>query len=401
MRVLINQHAAFGARTGIGHYTRELLRALSALTTREEIDVFPVGLLGRASRLAAKVSRPRGAALSNARARPSLLGRCKQKMLAAARPVERMVLGQLFRWTCRPDRYDVYHEPNFNCYASDVPTVATVHDLSVILHPEWHPAHRTAAFHKHFAATLRQARHFLAISHSAREEIIRVLGIAPERITCAYMGVRAGLRPLPESDVAPALARLGLPPRYLLHVGTIEPRKNILRLMRAYCSLPPVYRDAWPLVLVGGWGWNTEDAAEFYHREARHRGVVHFGYLDDDDLPVAYNGARALVFPSLYEGFGLPPVEMLACGGAVLGSTAPAIAETVGGQAHLIHPEDEDGWRAALERVLVDDDWWRSLRHGAVEAARQFTWEHCARQTLQVYRQVADASRQAVTKQAA
>lgn len=392
MRVLINQHAAFGARTGIGHYTRELLRALGALSVNDQIDVFPVGLLGRASKIAAKVSRPRGAALSQPPARPSLLGRCKQQALAAARPVERMVLGRLFRWSCRPDRYDVYHEPNFNCYPSDVPTVATVHDLSVILHPEWHPAHRAAAFHKHFTATLRQARHFLAISESARDEIIRVLGIAPERITCTYMGVRAGLRPLPEGDVAPALARLGLPPRYLLHVGTIEPRKNILRLLRAYCSLPAACRAAWPLVLVGGWGWNTEDVAEFYHREARHRGVVHFGYLDDDHLPVVYNGARALVFPSLYEGFGLPPVEMLACGGAVLASTAPAIAETVGTQAHLIDPEDDDGWRTALERVLVDDDWWRLLRHGAVGAARQFTWERCAQQTLQVYRQVAAAT---------
>jgi len=220
MRFLINQHAAFGARTGIGHYTRELLRALGELAGTDQIDVFPVGLLGRASRIAAKVSRPRGAALAQP-ARPTLLRRCKQQVLAAARPVERMVLGQLFRWTCRPDRYDVYHEPNFNCYPSDVPTVATVHDLSVILHPEWHPAHRAAAFHKHFATTLRQARHFLAISHSARSEIIRVLGIAPERISCTYMGVRAGLRPLPVSEVAPALARLGMPPRYLLHVGTI------------------------------------------------------------------------------------------------------------------------------------------------------------------------------------
>ncbi|MCI0682822.1 MAG: glycosyltransferase family 4 protein [Gemmataceae bacterium] len=390
MRVLINQHVAFGARTGIGHYTRELLRALGRLAAHEQIDVFPVGLLGRASRMAATVSRPRGG-LSLTAGRPGLLRRCQQQVLAAARPVERMVLGGLFRWTCRPDRYDVYHEPNFNCYPTDVATVATLHDLSVILHPEWHPAHRAAVFHRHFAATVRQARHFFAISEAARQEIIRVVGIAPDSITCTYMGVRAGLEPLPERDVVPALARLGLPPRYLLHVGTIEPRKNILRLMRAYCSLPAAYREAWPLVLVGGWGWNTDEVAEYYHREARHRGVRHYGYLAEEHLPAVYNGARALVFPSLYEGFGLPPVEMLACGGAVIASTAAAVAETVGTQAHLVDPEDEDGWRTAIGRILVDDDWRDMLRFGATEAARQFTWEQCAQKTLQVYRQVAAA----------
>ncbi len=389
MRVLINQHVAFGARTGIGHYTRELLRGLRQVAGREQIDVFPTGLFGRASRLAAKISRPRGAGSQQADAPPGLLRRCRQQVMSAARPVERMVLGALFGWTCRPGCYDLYHEPNFNCYPTDVPTVVTLHDLSVVLHPEWHPAHRAKLFHQHFAGTLRQARHFFAISESARQEIIRVLGVPPQQITCTYMGVRSGFRPMAAEEVAPALARLGLPQRYLLCVGTIEPRKNILRLLRAYCSLPAVYREAWPLLLVGGWGWNTEDVANYYRNEARHRGVIHLGYLADQHLPVVYNGARALVFPSFYEGFGLPPVEMLACGGAVLASTAPAVAETVGrSKAHLIDPEDDDGWRAALERVLIDDDWWRSLRHGAESAVRRFTWERCADQTLQVYQQV-------------
>lgn len=388
MRVLINQHVAFGARTGIGHYTRELLRGLRQRGTGEQIDVFPTGILGKASRLAASFSRPRGTNSQQSAVGPGLLRRCRQHVLAAARPMERLVLSRLFQWQCRPDRCDLYHEPNFNCYPTDVPTVVTLHDLSVVLHPEWHPAHRAQLFHKHFAATLRQARHFFAISESARQEIIRVLGVAAPRITCTYMGVRAGLRPMPVEEVAPALVQLGLPPRYLLCVGTIEPRKNVLRLLRAYCSLPAGYRDAWPLVLVGGWGWNTEDVAHYYQTEARHRGVIHLGYLADDHLPVVYNGARALVFPSYYEGFGLPPVEMMACGGAVLASTASAVVETVGRKAHLIDPNDDDGWRAALARILVDDDWWHALRQGTVEAVRKFTWERCAEQTLKVYRQI-------------
>jgi alpha-1,3-rhamnosyl/mannosyltransferase len=151
-------------------------------------------------------------------------------------------------------------------------------------------------------------------------------------------------------------------------------------------------RERWPLLLVGGWGWGATEVAHFLHNEARHRGVIHVGYLDDAYLPALYNGARALVFPSYYEGFGLPPVEMLACGGAVLASTAGAVVETVGGHAHLIDPDDTDGWRDAMQRVVTDNDWWQSLRCGGPEAARPFTWEQCAADTLRVYRKVGEVS---------
>ena len=115
-------------------------------------------------------------------------------------------------------------------------------------------------------------------------------------------------------------------------------------------------------MLVGSWGWNTSEVAEYLHSEARHRGVIHLGYVAEEHLGVIYNGARALVYPSLYEGFGLPPVEMMACGGAVLTSTTGALVETVGSRANLIPAEDMDGWKNAMARVLEDDDWWRSLR---------------------------------------
>src|SRR5262249_21125359 len=123
-----------------------------------------------------------------------------------------------------------------------------------------------------------------------------------------------------------------------------EPRKNILMLLKVYCSLPAEVRERCPLLLVGGWGWNTAELAEYFQSEARQRGVLHLGYLPEGDLNAVYNGARALVFPTFYEGLGLPPLEMMACGGAVLGSTAGALVETIGGRAHLLDPHDVDGW---------------------------------------------------------
>jgi alpha-1,3-rhamnosyl/mannosyltransferase len=292
---------------------------------------------------------------------------------------------QAIVWT---GRFDLYHEPNFIPVPSGLPTLATIHDLSVLLHPEWHPADRVAWFEKHFPSVTRRCVHFFAISESARQEIIRTLGIPSARITCTYMGVRPWLRPLRQEEVTPWLRRLDLPPRYLLHVGTIEPRKNVLTLMRAYCDLPESLRERYPLILAGGWGWRADEVADFFHNEARHRNVHRLGYVPEEALGAVYNGARALAFPSLYEGFGLPPVEMMACGGAVLASTAAAVAEVAGGQAHLIEPMDVAGWREALQRVIEDDDWHGQLCRGAVEHARPFTWDACAAGTLSIYRKV-------------
>ena len=133
---------------------------------------------------------------------------------------------------------------------------------------------------------------------------------------------------------------------------------------------------------------DARTVADFYDDVARHRHVRHLGYVPDADLPALYNGARALVFPSHYEGFGLPPLEMLACGGAVLASTAGALVETVGRQAHMIEAQDLPGWREAMHRVMSDDDWRDKLRHGTQEVAHPYTWQRCASETFRIYNAV-------------
>lgn len=392
MRVVVNQLAALGIRTGIGHYTVELCRCLHEQAGADEIDVFPKGWM-RSVREYGTWARPylegqrRGGVPGQGAPRPAFAA-LRKDALHHLRRAGRTVISCHFRAVCARERYDLYHETNFIPLPSRCPTVATLHDLSVVLHPEWHPADRVAHFEKHFRRGLEECVHFFAISESGRQEVIRTLGVPPERITTTYMGIRPGLGPLPDAEVREVLQRLGLPARYLLYLGTVEPRKNVLVLLKAYCALPEAVRQQWPLLLVGSWGWNAADVAAYLHGEARHRGVIHLGYVAEEHLPALYNGARALVYPSLYEGFGLPPVEMMACGGAVLASTADAVVETVGSRAHLVAPEDVDGWHDALQRVVTDDDWWRSLRHGVTAVARPFTWDRCAADTLRVYRKL-------------
>lgn len=376
MRVVINQCVALGKRTGIGHYCNQLLHCLSE-SNLHTFHAFPDGWLKHLGKRLLQGSGSRQAAAH---------GSWRDHARGMLRTAARFTLTRCFQAVCSLQKFDLYHEPNYIPLPSSLPTVATVPDLSVLLHPEWHPADRVAHFEKHFERGLARCEHVLAISEAGRREIIANLGIPPHKVTRTYMGIHPGLKPLPADMVEAGLHRLGLKPGYLLFVGTIEPRKNLAMLLRAYCSLPAQVRSAAPLVLAGGWGWRAGEVADLFEREARHLGVVHLGYVPDDCLGILCNGARALVYPSLYEGFGLPPVEMMACGGAVLASTAEAIVETVGGKAHLIAPDDLDGWRQAMARVVLDGDWRQQLRQGVTKVARKFTWEQCAADTMHAYR---------------
>lgn len=385
MRVVINQATTLGQKAGIGHYSDQLVRHLRVIAPLVRLDTFPTGLF----RLAVDgYSRVRAAFYSRGdhESRSGVAARGRRAALEQLYRAGHGIMGWHFRSLCARQAYDLYHEPNGLPLPSDCRTVSTFHDLSLLLNPAWHTAERAAHFERNLPRALRQCAHFLTDSDFIKGQMIDVLGVAAERITRVYLGVRPGLAPLPSPRVAERLARLGLPAQYLLSVGTIEPRKNLLPLLKAYCDLPAGLREGWPLLLVGRWGWNAGEVAGFLDKIGLARGVVHVGYVPDDDLATLYNGARALIYPSLYEGFGLPPLEMMACGGAVLASTAGAVVEAVGERAHLVAPEDVVGWRDALQRVVTDDEWWRSLREGTVEYSRRFSWHRCAEETLDVYR---------------
>jgi alpha-1,3-rhamnosyl/mannosyltransferase len=391
VRVVVNRLSVLGQKTGVGHYTAELLRGLAAQAGADQIACYPGGWLWHLLRCWWAVRPSVDTSTASATGPvipdrpPSLLSRLKRAAAHGLVALKEKVTGRNFRAVFFGQPCDLYHEPNHIPLPCDLRTLATIHDLSALLHPEWHPPGRVAYYEKHFPRTLRQGCHFLTDCDSIRREVIQTLGLPPERVTRVYLGIRRGLAPLPAEAVGRSLRRLGLPPQYLLYVGTIEPRKNLLLLLRAYCALSDELRRRCPLLLVGRWGWNAGDVAEQL-AAARHRGVIHLGYVPERHLAALYNGALALVYPSLYEGFGFPPLEMLACGGAVLASTAAALVEIVGGAAHLLDPHDLEGWRDAMARIVTDADWRQQLECGAEAVARPFTWERCAAETLQVYR---------------
>jgi alpha-1,3-rhamnosyl/mannosyltransferase len=392
---MLNIHSTLQTRTSLGHYTAELLRCLRQHDP-DCVRTYPTPLVALAQQWYGRQSVRYEESAKRSDWASRLQMHARGKFLALVRRTVLPPYAELLTKAARSSGCDVYHETSHVPVECDLPTVTTVHDLSALLYPQWHAPNWADQFEREFVPGLRRCSHLLAISESGKREIVEHLGWPEEKVSVTCMGVRPGLRRVVGGELADALRVLNLLEGYLLHVGTLEPRKNIPLLLRAYSGLPASLRDRHPLVFAGPPGWNSDEVLAAIHEEARQHNVHWLGYVPENLLAALYSGARALVFPSLYESFGMPTIEMMACGGAVLASRAAA--ETVSRNVHLIDPHDEAGWRDAMLRVCRDRQWRLSLREGAREAVAGHTWERCVEQTLAVYRSVVPTAleRQAV-----
>lgn len=282
---------------------------------------------------------------------------------------------------------DLVHGPVFvGPFIAPCPVVTTIHDLSFIRFPHlFRPANRL------YLTTMtrisaRRARHLIAVSEHAARESVDLLGIPREKITVVYHGVDAAFRPLPTEEVAIFRERKGLPERFVLFVGTLEPRKNLTRLLEAFARVDGARGK---LVLAGGKGWLYDDLFAKVQELGLGDSVLFAGYVPSEELPLWYNAATAFAYPSLYEGFGMPVTEAQACGTPVLTSNTSSLPEAAGEAALLIDPHDEEAIAAGLRRLLDDDGLRECLREQGLKRARTFNWSRTARETIQVYRRAA------------
>lgn len=278
-------------------------------------------------------------------------------------------------------KLDLLHAPDFVLPPTRARTILTVHDLTFVLHPEcFEPALRrylTGAVPQ----SLPRASLILADSHATRCDLIQQMQVAPERIAVVYPGVSQRFQPLPPDVTEPVRHRLNLPPEFLLFVGTLEPRKNLVRLLEAIHRLA----SPLPLVIAGRKGWLYEDMFTAVERLRLHDHVIFKDFVDDADLPALYNLARVFVYPSLYEGFGLPALEALACGTPVVTSAVASLPEVVGNAAVLVDPLDSTAIAAGIAQALDQTAHLRTL--GPKQAAR-FSWEESAHTLIDCYRRV-------------
>jgi len=373
--VAFNATMLLSPLTGIGHYVHSLASALTALG---EVDLAYFYGAGWSRAL-------RGAPLAGIVAGKSAF----KRLVPAAYDVMRFVQQRRFSAGARRLRPRLYHEPNFLAFAFDGPTVTTVHDLSWLRYPETHPPERVRAMTKRFPASLARSAHVITDAESVRRELIDAFALTPERVTAVPLAARAIFRPLDAAACEATLRAHRLMWRgFLLCVGTLEPRKNLALALRAYAGLPPALQQRFPLVIVGMKGWLATPLQRLIAPLAADGRVRALGYLDDETLAVLYASARMLIYPSIYEGFGLPPLEAMASGTPVVTSNVSSLPEVVGEAGVQVEPQNVYGLREAILSLVEDDARWESLRAAGLARAAQFSWQRCARETLAVYRKV-------------
>lgn len=279
------------------------------------------------------------------------------------------------------------HAPNYLAFQHDGPIVTTFHDLSHRHYPECHPIERVRIMDREIPKTLQMVSHIITDSEFVRREMMEVYGVGAGDITAVPLGVDPIFRPCSREQTAPILRRYHIDDKpYLLVVATLEPRKNLVRLLLAYAQLSAQLREAYPLVIVGVKGWLTGEIEKIAAPFEAAGLVRRLGYVDEDDLPYLYAGAHAFVFPSLYEGFGLPPLEAMASGVPVLVSNIAAMPEVVGNAGLLADPYDVGQLAYKIEQLLVDNGFRDQARARGVARAAEFTWRRCVDQTVEAYR---------------
>jgi glycosyltransferase involved in cell wall biosynthesis len=285
---------------------------------------------------------------------------------------------------------DVLHATAFVApLARSCPTVITIYDVSFALFPQFFRGFNQTYLRAGTRWSVRHAQRIIAISDCARRDVHRLYGVPLDRITVAYPGVDETLQRADPDRVQEFRRFKHLPDKFLLYLGTLEPRKNLSMLVRAFAQLKRDFPDA-VLVLAGGLGWLVDEVFAAVEACGVKDSVLLPGYVAVEEKALWYAAATAFVFPSLYEGFGLPPLEAMACGTPVLTSNAASLPEVVGEAGLMLAPDDVGGWSAALRRLWADAAYRAELADRGLRRAQQFTWPATSRQIVRAYRDALD-----------
>lgn len=375
LRIAIDYTAALQQRAGIGRYTRGLVRALSGLDANSEYVLLVSG----------RSDQEDGAPLpSNFQLKYLPLSHrwttALWHRLRLPIPVD-LFLG----------RVDVFHSPDFVLPPLlQGKKILTIHDLSFYRYPQGAEPSLLWYLKGAVSRSVTRADFIFADSQCTKSDLREIFGVPEEKIAVVYPGVDPWFQPSDDQDKDDRVrTRYGLDAPFILSVGTVEPRKNYAGLIQAHKLLRQEYKVPHQLVIAGARGWLYHGIYAEVEKSGLEKDVRFLGYVLEEDLPALYRGAEVLAFPSHYEGFGLPPLEAMACGIPVVVSNKSSLPEVVGDAALMVSPEDVEGLAAAIYRILSDSALKEKLRQKGREQAKRFRWEKSAEEVLLRYRQVA------------
>src|SRR5438876_5666567 len=374
MRIGIDGLPLLTPLTGVGHYTLELARALSSLAPADEFQLLAPGTP------------------------PSAVAEKLNKALATnLRWVQPKTFNQYWWGAGLPlhlsrSSLDLFHGTNFEIpFWNKRPAILTVHDLYSLLHPKKHEKRLARRARWRLPLMVKSAAMIITPTESVKRELCGQLGTDPGKFAVTPEAPRSVFKRMEREKTLETRRRLGIRDDFILFVGTLEPRKNLLTLARALDEILRTTPLSPQLVVAGKQGWLMNDFFSFI-KEAGLGDHIHLtGYLDDDDLRALYSSCSVFVYPSLYEGFGLPPLEAMACGAPVISSRIPAIVEAVGNAACLVNPQNVQELAGAIVSLLDDKQAREQLSLSGLERVEDFSWERTARCTLEVYRNALEA----------
>ena len=374
MHIAIDARRISDRHAGMGVYTYNLIRALQRIDSRNRYTIFLNPL---------KTKR-----FDNANSNFSTY--------ITPITIENHVVGDLWRHVYLPyrlkaDGTDVFHDPGY--FLPVVPggykSVVTVHDLVVYTFPQTNSKRYFWYMKQMTKIGARNADLIIAISFHTKDDLVRILKVPEEKIRVVYSAVNEHLKPVVDPEQLGQVRRkFGIEGPYILCVNTIEPRKNLPRLLSAYHLLKMETKIEHKLVVCGMFGWLYGDIFTTINELELKDSVIFTGYVRDEDLPRLYSAAELFVFPSLYEGFGLPALEAMACGAPVITSNSSSLPEIVGGAGILVDPYSVDELAEAMHKVISDDELRKQMRESGLARASLFSWEKTASQTLLIYEEL-------------
>jgi glycosyltransferase involved in cell wall biosynthesis len=375
MRIGLDGYPLVWPKTGVAHYTFELVQALARLGPEHSFD------------LIAPAAYP-----------PEVLEQIKQIPNLRAVSFKTNLITR--RWWAiglpayvRRAGLDLFHGTNY-----EVPlrnrerNVLTVHDVSVFSHPETHDRRMARRGQRRLPIMLRSAARIITPTEAVKCEVIERFQVNPDIVAVTPEAPRKAFQPMPVSETVEVTQRLGIADDFILFVGTIEPRKNLITVLSAFAELLRNTEHQPQLVMAGPKGWLTEEFDRVLAEMNLGDRVRTIGYVSDSHLRALYSSCKAFVSPSLYEGFGLPPLEAMACGAPVIASRIAAHVETLGAHAHLVEPTDAHALAKVIATLLENPQERERLSRSGLEHAARFSWEKTARLTLKVYEELLQAT---------
>ena len=398
MRVVLGADPLFQPATGIGNYTRNLASHLLALKLVDELTLYASGALITGERLdslidssheSAPGQRSHPASASNGGLLYTLRNYLTSHRWALRAYQSLMPL--VDRARLHPYRDAVFHSPNYLLPAFAGPTVVTIHDLSIQRYPQYHPAKRVRFLDARIKDAAANATHIITDSTCVRAEILEHFGIDAARVTAIPLAAGEQFKPRTEEDCRAVLEALNIRyKKFFFFASTIEPRKNLLRICAAYRALRAAGKTDWPIIFAGGAGWKSDAEHQDIQSLVQRGWAQYLGFVDAATLPILYSAAGALVFPSIYEGFGLPALEAQQSGTRVVTSRGSAMAEFSSEHDLLVDPLEVDSLIEGMASAVESE----SLVYGSAlqSSGSELSWQNTARLTADVYEKVLGAS---------